>query len=84
MYPTIAAAHVERQWGEEEVAEVLASHYLDAQEAVPDAPDDHYDDGRRHRTPVKWRPKLPTPCKVRGTAQYLALINLQCHANITK
>src|SRR5439155_22078626 len=34
------AATLERQWAEEqEVAEVLASHYLEAHRAVPDAPD---------------------------------------------
>jgi tetratricopeptide (TPR) repeat protein len=33
------AANLERQWGTEEVAEVLASHYLDAHSAAPDAPD---------------------------------------------
>ena len=33
------AAHLEQQWAEEEVAEVLASHYLEAHRAVPDAPD---------------------------------------------
>ena len=36
-----AAAHLERAWGptEQEVAEVIAAHYLDAYRAAPDAPD---------------------------------------------
>jgi class 3 adenylate cyclase/tetratricopeptide (TPR) repeat protein len=35
------ASHLEASWGaeEEEIVEVLASHYLDAYRAVPDAPD---------------------------------------------
>jgi class 3 adenylate cyclase/tetratricopeptide (TPR) repeat protein len=33
------AAHLDREWGEEEIAEVLASHYLEAERAVPDAAD---------------------------------------------
>jgi tetratricopeptide (TPR) repeat protein len=33
------AAHLEQQWGDVEIAEVLASHYLDAHRAGPDAPD---------------------------------------------
>jgi class 3 adenylate cyclase/tetratricopeptide (TPR) repeat protein len=37
----VAAAYLERTWGadDEEIAEVLASHYLNAYRAVPDAPD---------------------------------------------
>ncbi len=34
-----AAAHLEQALGEQEVVEVVASHYLDAYEADPDAPD---------------------------------------------
>jgi class 3 adenylate cyclase/tetratricopeptide (TPR) repeat protein len=34
-----AAAHLEQALGEHEVAEVVASHYIDAYEAAPDAPD---------------------------------------------
>jgi predicted ATPase len=34
-----AAAHLEQALGEQEVVEVVASHYLDAYEAAPDAPD---------------------------------------------
>jgi class 3 adenylate cyclase/tetratricopeptide (TPR) repeat protein len=34
-----AAAHLEQAWGEQEVVEVVASHYLDAYETAPDAED---------------------------------------------
>jgi tetratricopeptide (TPR) repeat protein len=34
-----AAAYLESLWGEHEVVEVVASHYLDAYQAAPDAPD---------------------------------------------
>jgi tetratricopeptide (TPR) repeat protein len=34
-----AAAYLEEAWGEHEVVEVVASHYLDAYEAAPRAPD---------------------------------------------
>src|SRR5207247_11368269 len=34
-----AAAHLEEAWGEHEVVEVVASHYLDAYEAAPDTAD---------------------------------------------
>jgi predicted ATPase/class 3 adenylate cyclase len=34
-----AAAHLEQTLGEQEVVEVVASHYVDAYEAAPDAPD---------------------------------------------
>jgi predicted ATPase len=34
-----AAAHLEQAFGEHEVVEVVASHYLDAFESAPDAPD---------------------------------------------
>ena len=34
-----AAAHLEQSWGEHEVVEVVASHYLDAYEAAPTASD---------------------------------------------
>jgi class 3 adenylate cyclase/tetratricopeptide (TPR) repeat protein len=34
-----AAAHLEESWGEHEVVEVVAAHYLDAYELAPDAPD---------------------------------------------
>jgi len=36
-----AAAHLEQAWGpaEQEIAEVIAAHYLDAYRAAPDAPD---------------------------------------------
>ena len=34
-----AAAHLEDAWGDHEVVEVVASHYLDAHELAPDAPD---------------------------------------------
>jgi class 3 adenylate cyclase len=34
-----AASHLEEAWGEHEVVEVVASHYLDAYEAAPDTAD---------------------------------------------
>jgi class 3 adenylate cyclase/tetratricopeptide (TPR) repeat protein len=48
-----AAEHLERQWGEEEVAEVLASHYLEAHRAVPDAPDAADNKGRAREALVR-------------------------------
>ena len=33
-----AASYLEAVWGEHEVVEVVASHYLDAYQAAPDAP----------------------------------------------
>ena len=44
-----AAAQLEQGWGEQEVVEVVASHYLAAYEAVPDADDASGDprEGRR-------------------------------------